>query len=114
MRVIITGSRTWADRDTIERVLRSLPSDTVIVHGAHWEGADAIADEIASRIGLTVERHPADWKRYGKVAGIHRNEEMAAAGAGRCIVFRAAGQSRGTDDMMARAHAYGIPVNLHT
>lgn len=110
MRVIITGSRTWANRERIETVLRSLPPGTVIVHGAHWAGADAITDEIAQKLGLPVERHPADWQRYGRGAGPRRNEEMAAAGASRCIAFRAPGRSPGTDDMMARAHAYGIPV----
>lgn len=108
--VIITESRTWEDRQAIEAALRSLPPDTVIVHGAHWAGADAIVDEIAGRIGLPVERHPAHWQRFGRSAGPRRNEEMASAGADLCIAFRAPGRSPGTDDMTARAQAHGIPV----
>jgi hypothetical protein len=113
-RVIVTGSRTWTDPQAIEAVLRDLPHDVLIVHGAHWQGADAIADEIALRLGLAVERHPADWERYGRSAGPRRNEEMATAGAERCIAFRSPGRSAGTDDMIARARVHGIPVDLHT
>lgn len=110
MRVIVCGSRSWRDRAAVEREIRSLPEATVVVHGAHWEGADAIADEIAHQLGLPVERHPADWQRFGRSAGPRRNEEMAASGAALCIAFRSRGTSRGTDDMIARAVAHGISV----
>ena len=34
MRVIVCGSRTWNNREAIERELRKLPRDSVVIHGA--------------------------------------------------------------------------------
>lgn len=95
-RVLVTGSRTWNDRDTVQAALtaivyRNLPA--VIVHGACPRGADAIASQWALRMGRTLaiseERHPADWRTYGKAAGPRRNEHMVALGADVCLAFLA-------------------------
>lgn len=112
MRVIVCGSRGWHDRDKITDRLALLPAadDTVVVHGAA-KGADRIAEQEAQKLGLLVEAHPADWTRYGKRAGIVRNEEMAALGADLCIAFWD-GMSNGTAHMMAAADARGIPVEV--
>ncbi len=112
MKVIVCGSRAWQDRAAIEREIRALPEGAVIVHGAHWAGADAIADDVAQQLGLPVERHPADWNRFGRAAGPRRNEQMAAAGADFCIAFRSSGRSDGTDDMITRARAHNIPTEI--
>ena len=108
-RVIVCGSRKWSDRDRITDRLFDLPP-SIIVHG-NAAGADRIAAQEAQKLGLLVESHPADWKRYGKGAGPIRNREMADAGAALCIAFWD-GQSSGTLDMMCRAHKAGIPVEV--
>jgi hypothetical protein len=108
MRVIVTGSRGWSDRYFIADVLADLPGDTVIVHGAA-KGVDKVAAQEAQKLGLLIEEHPAEWERYGKSAGIIRNEKMACLGADLCIAFWD-GRSRGTQDMMERAAAHGIPI----
>lgn len=113
MRVIVCGSRGWSDRDVIVRALAKLPANTLIVHGA-GRGADTLAEEAATEIGLATEPHPANWGRFGRSAGPRRNAEMAAAGADLCLAFRLDGPSPGTDDMIRRLRAAGIPVQLHT
>lgn len=115
-RVIVCGSRRWHDRELIASVLYDLVmvrgwKYPVIVHGAA-RGADRIAGEEAGKAGLRTEEHPADWDRYGKRAGLIRNEEMGVLGADLCIAFWD-GQSTGTAHMLAVANKHGIPVELH-
>lgn len=110
IRVIICGSRGWGDRKRIENRLFDISPDAVIVHGAA-RGVDRIAHQEAEKAGFVVEPHPADWERYGKAAGFIRNEEMAKLGADLCICFWD-GKSRGTLDMMERAAAHGIPIEV--
>ena len=62
MRVIVCGSRTWIDYDTIHRRLSSLPKDTIIITGGAL-GADSIATAIARELGLKCVEVPADMVR---------------------------------------------------
>lgn len=115
MRILITGSRDWADRDVIRRALIRAgqdahvhPQGVTVVHGGA-RGADQIAGELAGEFGCMVEVHRADWDRYGKAAGHRRNAEMVALGADVCLAFPL-GESRGTRGCMALAEKAGIPV----
>ncbi len=110
-RIIVCGSRGWSDRTRIAERLGRLDPETVVVHGDCPNGADRIVDQEARWALLVVERHPADWDRYGKRAGFVRNEEMAELGAVLCIAFWD-GSSTGTKDMMDRAEAHRIPVEI--
>ena len=106
-RVLVCGGRDWAERELTERVLRDhLHDGDTVVHGGA-SGADALAGDIAGRVmGMDVEVHPADWKRYGKAAGPIRNKEMLESGIDYAIVFPG---GRGTADMLARVQSNSIP-----
>lgn len=119
-RILVTGSRNWADRDVVFETLmdvlaeRGHPADMVLVHGACPTGADKMADEIwCGFLGYRVERHPAEWSQFGRAAGPRRNQEMVDAGADLCVAFLMPG-SRGTADCVKRAEAAGIPVRKVT
>jgi hypothetical protein len=73
-RVLVTGSREWADPEPIRRALALLPPDAVVIHGMA-RGADRLAHHIAAELGLAVWPRPAMWER-GKAAGLIRNREM--------------------------------------
>jgi hypothetical protein len=113
-RLLLTGSRTWADDLAIERalalVLARHPPGVLLVHGDCLREADAIA---ARTPGYLAEAHPADWQRYGRAAGHRRNAEMIVLGADGCLVFLR-GASHGTTATMHAARAAGIPIWLHT
>jgi hypothetical protein len=130
-RILVTGSRRWNDVATIRDVLRAYAgTDTVIVHGAA-NGADAIAEQVATSLGLKTERVAADWERcapdcppghlkqrrgdgrpYCPTAGFRRNQRMVDLGAFMCHVFPL-GTSAGTRDCVRRAKAAGIPIFEH-
>lgn len=90
IRILITGSRDWEDRKLIEDTLTTLrfkAEDTTLVSGNCPTGADLICEEIADDLGWTVEKHPADWDKYGKRAGYIRNSAMVKEGADLCLAF---------------------------
>ncbi|AKJ72222.1 hypothetical protein TPA4_57 [Tsukamurella phage TPA4] len=124
MRILITGSRDWSDRDTIRTALGETAhtawlergeamSDHTVVHGAcPYGGADTIAAEVAVLLGMKVEAHPADWATSGKAAGPIRNQRMVDLGADVCLAFPLRG-SRGTWDCVRRAQEARIPVAIY-
>jgi hypothetical protein len=127
VRVLVTGSRrlgterddegfltaeSWSQIKWLRDMLTIyLSNGGTVVHGGCPTGADCIADNLSRDLGLvgvTVERHPADWSK-GRKAGPERNQGMVDLGADICLAFPL-GESRGTRDCMRRARAAGIPV----
>jgi hypothetical protein len=123
MRILVTGSRDWTDQSTIFDAIEAeyhchehpaedcAHSEMIIVHGHCSRGADQIADTWASWAGYKVERHPAEWERYGKRAGYIRNAEMAALGADVCLAF-IKDNSPGSTMMVKLAEDAGIPTKI--
>jgi hypothetical protein len=118
-RVIVTGSRDWADaavvRTALTRAWRDGGQPLVVVHGACPTGADAIADAWAvehEHCGITVERWPANWRTFGRAAGPARNTAMVAKGADLVLAFPL-GRSAGTRGCIAAARRAGLHVIVH-
>lgn len=116
VRILVTGSRDWTDRPRLVFGLgmaightggAGLLSDVTIVSGACPSGADAAAEQYATAYGYKVERHPADWGRYGKSAGFRRNAEMVKLGANLCVAF-IRNRSRGASHCATLAEKAGI------
>lgn len=83
-----------------------------LVHGAA-PGADSVASELGEHIADAVIPIPADWKAHGRAAGPLRNQKMLDKHRPDVVyAFRCAGKSNGTDDMIRRSRAEGIPVFL--
>ena len=119
-RILITGSRSWQDRDQISFELgRAIGEsgaemrDIVLVHGACPSGADAMAAALAMACGYRQEAHPADWQQHGKVAGPIRNAEMVRQGADLCLAFIRDG-SRGATHCANLAEKAGITTRRFT
>jgi len=111
----VCGSRDWTDADAIEAELRLLAPGSTVVHGAA-RGADRIAGQIARRLGLTVEEHPADWSSFGVSAGPRRNADMLRAGADFVLAFKdgfdRSMRRGGTEGMVRIALAAGVPARV--
>ena len=114
MRILITGSRDWADVRLMREVLewaagRGLPDgvgSVTLVHGGA-RGADGLAGRIASDLGWEVEVHPAEWEKLGKGAGMARNALMVDLGADVVLAFPTK-SSRGTWNAVKLARAAGL------
>jgi hypothetical protein len=124
-RVLVTGSREWADYDLVDQALDAALAllqvpltmqDTVTLVAGGARGLDSLAAAIAGSRGWKVEEHPARWNEHSvdcpawhltpivldtcKMAGHRRNHEMIALGADLVIAFptgdEKSGLSKGT------------------
>ncbi len=132
LRILITGSREWADKGAIAQALLDAFGEygpfidydeqmgrltawqsITLVHGAA-RGADAIADRLGEAWGLTVERHRArDFP-----TPLLRNQHMVDLGADVCLAF-AQRWASGTGNCARAARKagihtvdYGVPTAL--
>ncbi len=121
MRLLVCGSRTWTDRPRLRQVLDQVVSDhsdgQVTVIEGDARGADRLAGQLAHQRGWRLERYPADWTHQGRAAGFRRNARMLRQGRPDLVVAFTVGplqESRGTADMVRRARAAGVPVQIIT
>lgn len=111
MKVVITGSRGWTDKQAIFRRLVELPDSTTVIAGGA-RGADTIAAEACETYNhLTLQVFPADWEKYGKRAGFIRNAQMLDEQPDLVLAFWD-GESKGTLGCMKEAQRRGIPVEV--
>lgn len=80
---------------------------SVIISGTA-RGADSLGELWAHKQEIPCERYPADWKRFGKAAGLRRNEQMADAAEALIALWD--GESRGTKHMITTAERKGLRV----
>lgn len=79
MKVLVTGGRTFTDRDWLWAALdflNSMSPITEIIEGGA-PGADVRAGEWAYHREVRCIVMPAQWEKYGRGAGFIRNGEMA-------------------------------------
>lgn len=110
MRVLVCGGRHYEDSKQMNSVLDKLHSESpiaLIIHGSS-RGADSLADLWAFHRGIPRQNYPADWKRWGRVAGIIRNRQMLNEG-NPCLVVAFPG-GKGTANMIQLANESGVPV----
>lgn len=116
-KVIIAGSRKFSDygklKDNCNRILGGRLEDgecKVVIVSGHAKGADSLGEQYARERGLDTDVHPADWKRYGRAAGMIRNREMAEV-ADALIAFPQEGEeNRGTRNMIKLAEKKQLEV----
>jgi hypothetical protein len=109
MKVAIVGSREYPNLSKVRAYIQRLPIDTVIVSGGA-KGVDKCAEKVASSIGLQTEIYPADWHKFGKAAGMKRNQQIVEASD--LIVAFWDGESRGTKNTIDTAKKLGKGVTV--
>lgn len=109
-RLLVSGSREWVDVDALHHELLEFKEEypaLIILHGDAPKGADRFAREFAEKYNNPQHRYPADWERFGKIAGPKRNQLMVDTKPDYAIFFLK-GKSSGTKDCLARAVKAGI------
>ncbi len=125
--LIVTGGRDWADGEAVWNALCDRvpvaadgPITVTVRHGACPTGADLHAHDwcednaaFYERQGIEIveDPHPADWKRWGKPAGMRRNGEMVKLGADEVLAFPDV-DSIGTYGCVDLAVRASIPVTI--
>jgi len=112
VRVLICGSRTWTDEDLILAQIFLLPDQSIIIHGAHPDGADAIARKWADVLMYEQDPYPADWPRYGNQAGPIRNTRMLKEGKPDLVWAFTHELTGGTADMVSKARRAKVEVHV--
>lgn len=98
-KILVCGGRDYEDEEFVHKYLyricqRISKNDRrrhiVIIEGGA-KGADSFAKNFAIKFKdhfrLQLIHMPADWERYGKKAGMKRNESMADLEPNICIAF---------------------------
>lgn len=112
-KLLVSGGRDFDDVDFIVENLSNIHLSknitTVVTGGAR--GVDTIAELWADELDITVESYPltdADWKKFGRSAGIRRNGDMLDKENPDGVFCFPGGN--GTEDMFNRAHNAGLEV----
>lgn len=112
MKVIIAGSRSITDyRVIIKAIANSGFVLSEIVSGAA-RGVDQLGEQYARLHNIPIKLFPADWAKYGRGAGMLRNEEMGRYADALIAVWD--GSSRGTKYMIQFMQGLKKPVFVLT
>ncbi len=110
IRLLACGGRYYEDAELVGIVLDRIHKETpisVLIHG-DAAGADRLADAWAKRVGVPIERYPADWHNLGRPAGPIRNGIMLRDGKPDMVI--AFPGDRGPADMVDKARRVGVIV----
>lgn len=103
IKVLVCGGRSYADREFVFEMLDKLHAEhsfSALIHGgAH--GADGYAGEWAVERKVVCRVYPANWTKYGNMAGPLRNKQMLETEQPQMVVAFPGGP--GTQDMVRRA-----------
>ena len=110
-RILICGDRNYQDWIKVQEYLDTISRTTIIIHGGA-RGADSLAGNLATSLKMKVIKFPADWDKYGKAAGVLRNQQMLDEGHPDLVVYfhKDIENSKGTRDMLKRATDSGIRI----
>lgn len=108
MKVIIAGSRSVSNPDLIAIAMILSQFHVVEVVCGMAKGVDLLGKAWAEKKGIPVVEFPADWEKFGKRAGIVRNQRMAEYADALVAIWD--GESRGTAHMIKSAQWEGLKV----
>lgn len=111
-RVIVAGGRYFNNYDLLKNKLDRLKNkigNFYVVCGKA-KGADTLGEKWAIENNCDVLYFPANWDKYGKSAGVIRNEEMAKNG--NILIAFWDKKSKGTLNMINVAKKYKLPTKI--
>ena len=73
MKVAIVGTRTYPDLEQVRDFVRQLSPDDIVISGGA-KGVDETAEDEARKLGMEVISVTPEWDKYGRRAGLMRND----------------------------------------
>lgn len=122
MKILVTGSREWDNRDLLRNALEGarLYGELSVIVGDCPTGADEMTREWCADFGVPFAVYVADWDTHGKAAGPIRNRVMVAdlvesaftcLDTAYCLAFYKEGAgNRGTRHCSEYAESRGVAV----
>lgn len=122
MKLIIAGTRTFADYDLLKNKAKALTANVTVKevvsggngylapNGEVERGADLLGEKWANDNNIKITRFMPNWSLYGKMAGPIRNGKMAEYGD--ALIAFWDGKSKGTESMIALAKLGGLKVRV--
>lgn len=115
MKTIIAGSRCFTELSDLDDAIFAAEFEGIdiscILCGLA-KGADTLGKKWAIIKGIPIEYYPANWTKYGKIAGFKRNIEMAKNADALIALWD--GKSPGTKHMIAQAKKYKLLTFIYT
>ena len=116
MKVLVCGSTSWRWPDEVAQRLTALADEAggdggrleVVTAGAG--GADRFAEAVARELGVDRVVFRSGWDEAGQASRHDHVPRMIAERPDLVLAFRDAGDSPGTDRIVAAAREAGIPV----
>ena len=114
MKTIVAGSRSIENYEEVKKAIENAAKKgiviTELVSGCAI-GVDRLGEKYALESGIPIERHPADWDKYGKSAGYKRNAEMVKVSEALILIWD--GMSNGSRNTLKLANERGLAVHVH-
>ena len=98
MKVIIAGSRHITDRLAMVKAIEQSRFEITEVVSGTSRGPDTLGESWALANNIPIKVFPAEWSKFGNVAGPIRNSEMAKYADAAIILWD--GVSKGTLNMI--------------
>lgn len=113
MKVIIAGSRDNIEYQDVLSAMRECPwsSEITEVVSGKARGVDTLGEQWAIENNISIKEFPADWKKFGRSAGIKRNEQMGDYADALVAVWD--GESKGTKHMIDYSKNKGLKVFVY-
>lgn len=118
MRLIIAGSRSITDIDTLKDAFGSSPfewEDVDVLVNGDADGVDSLAQDMVEDKEIELDTYPAedfiDKAPSPKVAPLIRNSRMAEEADALLAVWN--GESSGTEDMIDKARKEELDISIH-
>ena len=110
MKVIVAGSRSVKDYETVSETIRDAPYEITELVSGGAVGADRFGERFARWRNIPIKQFLPNWD-IGKHAGFLRNAEMADYADALIAVWD--GQSKGTAHMIKTMQDKGKPVHVY-
>ncbi len=108
MKVIVAGSRSITDKQTVYSAIKDSGFDVSEVVSGNANGVDKLGEQWAVEHGIKVTVFKPQWNLFGKQAGSVRNTEMARYADALIAVWD--GKSNGTRDMIRKASMLNLLI----
>ena len=111
MKTVIAGSRSINNINYLYKAIQESGFEITEVVSGGAKGVDKLGEQYAKAHNIKVTGFPAEWNKYGKAAGVIRNQKMAEYADALIAVWD--GSSKGTLNMITNAKTSGRASHLN-